>query len=89
MKVIAHGDKIIVKRDEAETQTKAGILLPEGSAETPITAVVVSVGDAYSGPLAEGDRVVLNKWAGIDIPLPTGTLTAASPTDIAMILRDD
>ena len=45
MKIRPLGEKILVKRVEAETQTKSGIYLPETAKEKPQQAKVVAVGD--------------------------------------------
>ena len=44
MKIRPLGEKILVKRVEAETQTKSGIYLPESAKEKPITGTVIAVG---------------------------------------------
>jgi len=77
VKVRPLGDKILVKRMEAETQTSSGIYLPESAAEKPQQAKVVRVGDGRSldsgkrAPLQvkEGDTVILGKWGGTEIKL--------------------
>jgi len=69
------GDKIIVKRLEAETQTASGIFLPESATEKPQQARVVRTGDGRkldSGgfadfQVAEGDIVLLSKWGGTEL----------------------
>ncbi|MBS0189151.1 MAG: co-chaperone GroES, partial [Planctomycetes bacterium] len=37
-------DKILVKRDEAETKTSSGIFLPETSKDKPKTGTIQAVG---------------------------------------------
>ena len=39
------GDKILVKRVEAETKTKSGIVLPDSAKEKPRRGKVLSVGE--------------------------------------------
>ena len=39
------GDKILVKRVEAETKTKSGIVLPDSAKEKPKRGKVLSVGE--------------------------------------------
>jgi len=38
------GDKILVKRVEAESKTKSGIVLPDTAKEKPRRGMVISVG---------------------------------------------
>ena len=63
-------DKIIVRRDEAETQTESGIFLPESSKERPKTGTVEAVGNGRLNtetgertPLSvkSGDHVIFNE----------------------------
>ena len=75
MKVRPLGDKILVKRVEAEEKTASGIFLPESAKEKPQQAKVVRVGEGKlldNGQRAqfqvkEGDTIILNKWGGQEI----------------------
>lgn len=77
MKVKPLGDKVLVKRAEAQTKTKSGIFLPETAKEKPQEATVVAVGDGKlldSGKRADfqvkkGDRVIIGKWGGTEIKI--------------------
>lgn len=77
MKIRPLGEKILVKRVEAETQTKSGIYLPETAKEKPQQAKVVAVGDGKlldDGKRAPftvkaGDTIILGKWGGQEIKL--------------------
>ena len=71
-------DKVLLERDEAETQTASGIFLPESSKEKPMTATVVAVGpgkintetgDRTPIGLKAGEKVIISKWAGSEIKL--------------------
>ena len=69
------GDKILVQRLEAETQTASGIYLPESAKEKPQQAKVIAVGTGKvldSGERSEftvkkGDTILLSKWGGTEI----------------------
>lgn len=69
------GDKILVQRVEAETQTASGIFLPESAKEKPQQAKVIAVGTGKvldNGKLADftvkkGDTILLSKWGGTEI----------------------
>ncbi|MCC6581630.1 MAG: co-chaperone GroES [Phycisphaeraceae bacterium] len=77
MKVRPLGDKILVKRVEAQTKTKSGIFLPETAKEKPQEAQVIAVGDGKlldSGQRAafqvkKGDRIIISKWGGTEIKI--------------------
>ncbi len=77
MKIKPLGDKILVQRLEAETQTASGIFLPEGAKEKPQQAKVIAVGEGKvldSGERAtptvkKGDTIILSKWGGTELKL--------------------
>ena len=75
MKVVPLGDKIVVKRIEAEEVSRGGIVVPDTARETPNQGRVLSIGD---GPLlpdgsrarhlvAEGDRILFGGFAGTEV----------------------
>ncbi|MEZ6317555.1 MAG: co-chaperone GroES [Phycisphaerales bacterium] len=88
-------DKILVERDEAETQTASGIYLPESSKEKPQFATVLAVG---TGTLNEttgqrvpldvkvGDRVILSKWGGTELKLDGEEYLIVNASDILAIV---
>ncbi|MCK4871166.1 MAG: co-chaperone GroES [Phycisphaerales bacterium] len=63
MKVRPLGDKIIIKRAEAETKTDAGIFLPESAKDRPKQGTVEAIG---TGKINEetGDRIPMNVAEG-------------------------
>jgi chaperonin GroES len=75
MKVVPLGDKIVVKRLNAESKTAGGIVLPDSAKEKPQQGRVLSVGDGrlcaagqrVSCQVQEGDRVVFTAWSGSEI----------------------
>lgn len=75
MKIKPLGDKILVQRLEAESQTASGIFLPESAKEKPQQAKVIAIGTGKvleNGTRAEftvkkGDTVLLSKWGGTEI----------------------
>lgn len=61
------GDRVLVKVDATEDQTKGGVLLPESAKEKPVSGVVVAVGpgkDDEEMKLAAGEKVMYFKYAG-------------------------
>ncbi len=71
-------DKILVKRDEAQSKTESGIFLPETSKDKPKTGVVIAVGDGALNtetgkrvPLSvkKGDKVIFSSYAGTEVKL--------------------
>jgi chaperonin GroES len=94
-KVRPLGDKILVKRVEAEAKTKSGLFLPETAKEKPQEATVIAVGDGKvldSGERApfqvkKGDKILLGKWGGTEIKLDDETLLIVTEDDILAIIE--
>jgi chaperonin GroES len=88
-------DKILVKRDEAETKTASGIFLPETSKDKPKTGTIEAVGDGALNtdtgeriPLTvkKGDRVIFSSYAGTEIKLNDAELLIMSEDDILAVI---
>jgi chaperonin GroES len=70
-------DKILLKRVEAESKTKSGIVLPETAKEKPKRGTVIAVGDGKlldSGERAKfqvkkGDEVIFASYAGTEVKI--------------------
>ena len=94
MKVRPLGDKILVKRVEAQTKTKSGIFLPETAKEKPQEATVVAVGDGRlleNGKRApfqvkKGDKVIIGKWGGTELKVEGEEMLVMSEDDILAIV---
>jgi chaperonin GroES len=75
MRVVPIGDRVVIKRLEAEQKTAGGIVLPDSAQEKPKQGRVLSVGDGQmlkNGTRAphsvkEGDRVLFSAWAGTEV----------------------
>lgn len=94
MKVEPLGDKIVVKRLDAEETTAGGIVLPSSAQEKPQQGRVLSVGDGKllkdgtRSPhlVQEGDRVVFASYAGNEIKIGDNELLIMSSDDIMAVL---
>lgn len=94
MKLVPLGDKVIIRRLEAEERTAGGILLPDSAREKPQQGRVLSVGDGAllangnRSPLTvqEGDRVVFNSYAGNEMKIADQDLLICREADILAIL---
>jgi chaperonin GroES len=72
MKIKPLGDRIVVRRFEAQEKTAGGILLPDTAKNKPQKGKVLAVGpgrllkDGTRRPLQvkEGDTVLFTTWAG-------------------------
>ncbi len=96
-KVKPLGDKILVKRDEAETKTANGIFLPETAKDKPKTGIIQAVGTGALNtdtgeriPLSvkKGDRVIFSSYAGTEVKLDKDTLLIMSEDDILAVVED-
>ncbi|USO00324.1 MAG: co-chaperone GroES [Phycisphaeraceae bacterium] len=88
-------DKIIVRRDEAETMTDSGIYLPESSKERPKTGTIEAVGDGKLNtetgqrtPLTvkQGDKIIFSSYAGTEVKLGDDELLIMSEDDVLAVI---
>ncbi|MEC8276305.1 MAG: co-chaperone GroES [Myxococcota bacterium] len=54
-------DRVIVKRSEAETQTKSGLILPSSSQEKPNKGEVIATASEH---VSKGDIVFFSSYSG-------------------------
>ncbi|HYF15721.1 MAG TPA: co-chaperone GroES [Phycisphaerales bacterium] len=89
------GDKILVRRDEAQSKTESGIFLPETSKDKPKTGVVEAVGTGALNtdtgervPLSvrKGDRVIFSSYAGTEVKLDGNELLIMSEDDVLAVI---
>ncbi len=94
MKVKPLGDKVLVKRLEAEEKTKGGIVLPDTAKEKPKEGRIIAVGEGKlleDGKRAEfqvkkGDRVLFTAYAGTEIKVDGEELLVMSEDDILAVI---
>lgn len=94
MKVVPLGDKIVIKRLDAEARTAGGIVLPDSAKEKPQQGRVLSVGDGrlvadgkrMACQVQEGDRVIFTTWAGTEIKVAGDDLLILKEEDILAVL---
>jgi chaperonin GroES len=89
------GDKIIVKRLEAETKTKSGIVLPDSAKEKPKRGKILAIGDgkrlengeraAFS--VKKGDEVIFTSYAGTEIKLDGEEIMIMSEDDVLAVVE--
>lgn len=87
------GDRVVIKRLEAEEKTKSGIVLPGQAKEQPQMAEIVAVGP---GGLVDGkevvmevktgDIVIFSKYAGTEVKYEGDDYTILSQKDILAIV---
>ena len=88
------GDKVLIKRLEAEEKTAGGIVLPETAKEKPKKGKVIAVGDGRqleSGKrvpfqVAKGDVVLFGSFAGTEVTVDGEEYVLMSEDDILAVL---
>lgn len=74
-RIVPLGDRVVLKRAEAEETTAGGIVLPDAAKNKPQQGEVVAIGDGHVNskgeriPLTvkEGDKVIFSSYAGDEI----------------------
>jgi chaperonin GroES len=94
MRVVPIGDRVAIRRLEAEEATAGGILLPEAAREKPRQGRVLSVGDGRlladgsraAHEVSEGDRVLFTSYAGTEVNIDGETLLLLGEDEILAIV---
>jgi chaperonin GroES len=95
MKIRPLGDKVLVKRVEAEGKTAGGIVLPDTAKEKPQRGEVVSVGEGKmldNGKRKEiqvkkGDTVLFTSYAGTEIKVDGKEYLIMDESDIMAVIE--
>jgi chaperonin GroES len=74
-RIVPLGDKVVLRRQEAEETTAGGIVLPDAARDKPQRGEIVAVGDGHvrddgsrvALTVKEGDRVIFSSYAGDEI----------------------
>ena len=91
------GDRIVVKRVDAETKTRGGIVLPDNAKEKPKEGKVLSVGEGRlldNGKRGEmtvkkGDRVLFTSYAGTEIHVEGDELLIMNESDVLAVVNNN
>jgi chaperonin GroES len=94
MKIRPLADKVLIKRVEAETMTKGGIVLPDSAKEKPRRGKVVALGDGKlleNGTRSEfqvkvGDLVLFTSYGGTELKVDGEEVLIMDESDILAIL---
>ena len=96
MKVKPLGDRILVKRQEAEEKTASGIFLPDTAREKPQYADVVEVGEGKLNTttgkrealgISKGDTVLLSKWGGTEVKVGDDAFLIINADDVLAVVE--
>lgn len=88
------GDRVVIKKLEAETTTKSGIVLSGSAKEKPQEAEVIAVGPGaiHEGNRIEmevkvGDKVLYSKYAGTEVKVGGEEYIILKQDDILAIVE--
>jgi chaperonin GroES len=89
------GDKILVKRVEAETKTKSGIVLPDSAKEKPKRGKVLALGDGKrlengersAFTVKKGDEVLFTSYAGTEIKIDGEEILIMTEDDVLAVVE--
>ena len=88
------GERVVIKKLEAEETTKSGIVLTGSAKEKPQEALVVAVGPGalVDGKRVEmevkvGDKVLYSKYAGTEVKLSDEEYIILKQEDILAIIE--
>jgi chaperonin GroES len=89
------GEKVLVKRLEAEEKTAGGIVLPDTAKEKPKRGTVLSVGDGKlldTGKrqplqLKKGDQVLFTSYAGTEVKVEGEEMIIMDESDILAVIE--
>ncbi|MGA2622013.1 MAG: co-chaperone GroES [Thermoguttaceae bacterium] len=88
------GDRVVVEREESETMTAGGIVLPDTAKDKPTRGKVVSVGEGRLNKdgkrtalqVKPGDRVLFTSYAGEQFKLGDRELLLMREEDILAVI---
>jgi chaperonin GroES len=90
------GDRVVIKREESESRTAGGIVLPDSAKDKPARGSVVCVGNGrllQDGSRSQlqvkvGDRVVFSSYAGEAFKVDEEELLLMREDDILAVVED-
>ena len=89
-------DRIVVKPNEAETQTASGLVIPDTAKEKPQQGTVLAVGPGKRAEangeliplgIAVGDVVLYSKYGGTEVTVGGDDLLVLSSRDVLAIVE--
>lgn len=93
MKLKPLGDRVIIKKIEAEEKTKSGIVLPSSAKEEPNMAEVMAIGEGIlndekkKDQVKVGDTVIFSQYAGTEVKVDGEEYTILKLNDILAVVE--
>jgi chaperonin GroES len=97
MKLKPLEDRIVVKPNEAETQTASGLVIPDTAKEKPQQGAVLAVGPGKRSDstgeliqldIKEGDTVLYSKYGGTEVTVDGDELLVLNARDVLAIVKN-
>ena len=88
------GDRVVVQREESESKTAGGIVLPDTAKDKPTRGTIISVGEGRLNKdgrrialqVKSGDRVLFTSYAGEQFKIGTKELLLMREDDILAVI---
>ena len=95
MKIRPLHDRVLVRREEEETKTAGGIVLPGSAAEKPSRGAVIAVGngkiqengDVRALDVKAGDKVIFGQYSGNTVKVDGEELLIMSEAEILAVIE--
>ncbi len=95
MNVKPLGEKLLIKRVEAEGKTPGGIVLPDTAKEKPKEGKVIALGDGRllkggeraNFQVKKGDRVIFTSYGGTEVKIDGEEYLLMSEDDILAVIE--
>jgi len=95
MKIRPLHDRVLVRREEEETKTAGGIVLPGSAAEKPSRGEVIAVGngkiqdngDVRALDVKAGDKVIFGQYSGNTVKVDGEELLIMSEAEILAVIE--
>jgi chaperonin GroES len=89
------GERLVVRREESETTTAGGIVLPDSAKEKPARGTVVAIGTGKllddgtrsKSQLKTGDRVLFTSYAGENVEIDDVEYLLMREDDILAVIE--
>ena len=88
------GDRVVIKRVEAEEKTQGGLILTSSAKEKPQMAEVIAVGPGgcvdgkeVTMYVSAGDKVIYSKYAGTEVKLDGTEYIVVRQNDILAVVE--
>ncbi|NBI07304.1 co-chaperone GroES [Senegalia massiliensis] len=87
------GDRLVIKKIEAQEKTKSGIVLPNSAQEQPQISEILALGDGITSDdkkkdtIKVGDKVIASKFSGTEVKLDGEEYTIIKLNDVLAIVE--